>query len=252
MIVSCRFWRLAACSLALLAFAAGGCGDAGGDSCTVETGEMSVVATVVDSGSTLRAEIDFERGDRSELDDPLTLCDDDELTINGERPTKTERPGRVVYGVSFDGDAERTVAFDLDRQGGEERVRFEVTLPPIFEILAPADGDAVSRGADLVMQWEPPAPDDTMRIELREEIGMGVCIFTDEGEHHYKRLGGVDVPDDGDWMIPADSVHSDLDEACSASYLMSRIVAGDYPAALGQGGYVEARVDRTVTFDSVP
>ena len=235
-----------------LVLVAVGCGQDGRRSCDVPTDEMSVVATVVDAGPSIRAEIDFERGDRSSIDRPLELCDEDRLTINGEEPVETERPGRVVYGVTFPPEAERDVVFQLDREGHGERVRVELSLPPAFQIVTPEANAVISRASDLLVSWDPPLPDDTMRIELGEEVGMGVCIYTEEGEHDYKSLAGVDVPDDGEWTILGGSIVSDAEAECAAYYTLKRIEPGEYPGALGIGGYVEARVDRTVAFRSAP
>lgn len=223
-----------------------------GRTCDVASDAMSVVATVVDAGPSIRAEIDFEDGDRSSLDRPLVLCDEDRLSINGEEPVETERPGRVVYGVTLPADADRNVVFQLDREGFGERVRVELPLPPGFEIVAPLADAVVPRASDLLLQWDPPTAEDTMRIGLGEEVGMGVCIYTEDGDHDYKTLAGIDVPDDGDWTIPSGSILSDGDAECSAYYTLKRIAPGEYPAAFGRGGYVEARVDRTVWFRSAP
>src|SRR5690606_34918865 len=75
----------------------GGCLTSVGDSCTVPTHAISMVATVVDNGMSIRAEADFEEGDRRGLSFPLELCPDDVLTINGEAPRMTEKVGRIVY-----------------------------------------------------------------------------------------------------------------------------------------------------------
>jgi hypothetical protein len=241
-----------ALGVGLAAAIATGCVEDSGRSCDVPSDEMSVVATVVDAGPSIRAEIDFEDGDRTSLDRPLVLCDEDELTINGAEPLETERPGRVVYGVTFQPDADRDVVFELDRRGQGDRVTVELSLPPAFEILAPLTDAVVPRASDLVLEWDPPLADETMRIELGEEVGMGVCIYTEDGEHDYKTLAGVDVPDDGNWTIPGGSIVSDTDLECTAYYTLKRIAPGEYPGALGVGGYVEARVDRTVAFRSAP
>jgi hypothetical protein len=188
--------------------AIGGCVTETEDSCHLATDQISIVATVLDAGGTLRAEIDFEEGDRSGLGTPLTLCSDDRLRINGTEAVETVRAERVVYGVTFDADAERRIVFDLERTGMGDRVTFEATLRAAFQIAEPLENQSVPRAQDLCVRWAPAEmdPEATMRIELGEDVGMGMCIFTADGEHDYKRYGGIEVLDDGEWVVPGGSV----------------------------------------------
>jgi len=97
--------RVASVSLALGAtFGGAGCIGDETSTCQVPSDDMSIVGKVIDAGSSIRAEIDFEAGDRSGIDRPLELCEDDRLEINGEEPTETRRPGRIVYAVTFPAD----------------------------------------------------------------------------------------------------------------------------------------------------
>ncbi len=226
------------------------CGETQTDTCGLANDELSIVAVVVDRGDVVRAEIDFEAGDRTLDTTPLSVCEEETLRINDRTPTRTDKPERIVYSANLDAAQTRTVTFSLSRSE-DDTVTVAVDLPDAFDVTAPAPGEMVSRATDTVLTWVPDNPDGQMRIELGEEIGGGICIFTDEGEHHYKDLGGIDVPDQGRWTIPGGSVQSDYGGPCNATYTLKRIAQGEYPANLQEGGYVEARVERTITFVSV-
>jgi hypothetical protein len=231
-------------------FGAGACVGEDQDTCGKENDEISAVAIVVDRGDVLRAEIDFEAGDRSGEAAPLFVCGDERLRINGDSPIETEKADRIIYAANL-GAEDRTVSFSLTRPEGD--VSLSIDVPDPFDIVAPAEGAELSRAADAVVEWTPPVADRTMRIELGEEIGGGICIYTTDGEHDYKDRGGVDVDDGpGTWTIPAGTVAADGGGPCGAHYTLKRIAQGEYTSALSAGGYVEARVERTVTFVSTP
>lgn len=227
-----------------------GCVQTETDTCGFDNDELSIVAVVVDRGDVVRAEIDFEAGDRKVDTTPLAVCEDETLRINDRSPTRTDKPERIVYSASLDAAETRTVSFTLSRPD-DDTVNVSIDLPGAFDVTAPAAGQMLSRAADTVFTWDPPIPGGQMRIELGEEIGGGICIYTDEGDHHYKDIGGVDVPDDGQWTIPGGIVRSDEGGPCTASYTLKRIGPGEYPSSLSEGGFVEARVERTITFTSV-
>jgi hypothetical protein len=226
-----------------------GCQTVETDTCDFATDDLSAVAVVVDRGDVVRAEIDFEAGDRAVDAEPLSICEEETLRINGETPTRTDKAQRIVYSANL-AATERTVTFSLERDDGD--MSMAIDLPDAFEIVAPEPGAMLSRAAETIIAWDPPRSGEQLRIELGEEIGGGVCIFTEEGPHHYKKRGGVDVPDEGMWTIPGGSVHSDTDGPCVAYYTFQRIVQGTYPDVLHPGGYIEAQVERTITFASVP
>jgi hypothetical protein len=221
-------------------------------SCEYPTDEISIVAVALDAGESIRAEIDFEAGDRSSLGIELHLCEGDVLEIEGESPVETVHPDRVVYSLTFDALAsDRDIEFALDRAGDDD-VTLGIALPPAFDIVAPVAAAQVSRSADFVLEWAPPQPEGLIRIGLAEEIGYGICLRTDNPEHDYKSADGVEVADDGNWLIPADVVQSDDGGACEATYDLTRVAAAAYPGGFASGGYAEGRVARSVAFVSVP
>lgn len=239
-----------ATSLAAAVASASGCNL--GRSCDFGTDAINIVAEVVDDGVTVRAEASFKSG-RGAYATPVELCDDDTLTINGEDPVETFKLDRVVYSVTHEvADAPRDYVFELDRGARDEVIEVRSTLPPTFEILTPMADEMVSRAADVLVTWEPSAPDGEMQIEIEEDIGGGLCIVTATPEHDYKRLGGIRVPDDGNWTIPAGALSSDAAEPCEASYALTRTAIGDYPEAFEPGGFVEARLRRSVAVVSTP
>jgi hypothetical protein len=223
---------------------------AGADACGVANRDLSMVATVVDNGADIHAEVDFaQAGD--EIAQPLALCDSDELTIAGKHADRIERADRVVYAVTVANDSSRTIAFALARTD-EAKLDFAVELPPPFTISAPMPNDEVSRSADFMLTWDPPLPGTQIHISLAEEIGYGVCLETMVAEHDYKNESGVAVDDDGGWNIPAMVIDGGTRDKCDATYRLTRFSSPDYPAELHDGGLVEGRVERTVAFVSVP
>lgn len=245
--------RAGACACACAALASlVACGSEVRDSCEIENAELSMVAIAVDYGADIRVEVDLEEGDRSGPPAPVTLCDEDSLRLGGRSPTITEKPERIVYSVALPVDTAREIDVRLERRTIGSTVETTIALPPAFTIDAPTPHAEVSRDADLLIAWAPPDPSAEMRIALEEEIGYGLCVTTAEGEHDYKARGGVAVADDGDWMVPAGVVGTQVDEPCPAVYVLRRIALLPYPASLGPGGYVEARVQRSVEFTSIP
>ncbi|MBL4682996.1 MAG: hypothetical protein JKY37_00285 [Nannocystaceae bacterium] len=237
--------------LAFGVLASTGCDQETADTCSVSNDALSLVAIVVDNGVKLRAEIDFESGDRTGLPNPLQVCDSETLTIGGESPTVTEKGDRIVYSVTLPLDTPPEVAFVLERNG-EDEVEVRVSRPPSFSVTAPDDGQTVPRSEDLTLMWSPTVEGSEMLVSVEEDVGYGLCVVTQEGEHHYKTRVGVPVPDSGQWTIPAGAVTSETPGPCAAFYNLRRVLRSPYPADLAEGGFVEARVLRTVEIESVP
>ncbi|MBK8234848.1 MAG: hypothetical protein IPK74_04775 [Deltaproteobacteria bacterium] len=236
---------------AWLALSAACKGDDDRNSCGVPTNEISIVATLVDNGLSLRTEVDFAVGDRSTDVDGISLCSDDELSIAGEQPNQTERNERVIYSHTQPADGQRSVEVVLTRTDGE-RTAVAIELPEAFDITAPAPMAKVSRSADFMLTWAPPAPEGSMRITLVEEIGNGICLETGTAEHDYKDSMGVDVDDDGNWLIPAAVIAGGARDKCDAQYRFARYEDVAYPSSFAPGGYIEGRTERIVAFVSVP
>lgn len=243
--------RILVASFALLA----GCADTDGDdTCEIPTDALAVVAAVVDNGVTLRAEVELSTegidGPR-----PLSLCTkkgkQDTLQIDGGEPEVVERPDGSIYASTLQETTARTVTVDLARTE-HESLMLSIELPPSFDVVAPVAGAEVSRSMELLLEWTPANPGGQMRIELAEEIGNGVCLETMVADHDYKGLAGVDIEDDGDWKIPAEVIDGGARDRCDASYRFTRVLGSPYPEALGDGGYLEGRVERVVPFVSVP
>jgi hypothetical protein len=223
----------------------------GTDACDVPTDAMSMVASVVDNGVNLHAEVDFARGAHEGAPAPFALCDSDELIIAGDAADRTDRSDRVVYSVSLAADAARAVSFEL-RRPSAAAVLFTIELAPPFEITAPLADEEVSRSQDYMLGWAPELADAEIHIGLAEEIGYGVCLETTVTDHDYKSEDGVVVADNGTWKIPASTIDGGTRDKCDASYRLSRVSTPEYPAELHSGGTVEGRVERLVAFVSVP
>jgi hypothetical protein len=221
-----------------------GCTANDGNTCDVATEDISAVALVIDSGWDIRAAIDFEAGDRRGGNSPLRLCDSDRLTINGTVPQRVEKADRIEYAVSLPADGARSFEIMLDRDSEGDRVEFSVELPPAFEVVAPEAGAVIDFAQDQVLQWEPPVPDGSLRVELGEVIGAGECLTAMTEGHTYEAGGGVTVPDNGQWTIPAGSVASMGTEDCTLTYTLSRVLLAPYPEAFEGSGRLEARTER--------
>jgi hypothetical protein len=225
-------------------------GEDADSTCGIPTERIQVVASAIQNGSTLRAEVEFST-DGGPGKDMLALCDKDQLTIAGAPAEVVVRPERVVYSYTREETGTPSLRFDLQRED-ETSVGFTIDVPPAFEVTSPESAAEVSRSMDLLLEWAPPNPGESMRIELGEEIGNGVCLETDVAEHDYKGLSGVDIEDDGNWKIPADVIDSGARDRCEASYRFTRMLNSEYPSELADGGYLEGRVERIVAFVSVP
>lgn len=237
-----RCWLLSALGLGL----GSGCGAADDETCEVATGDISTVALVIDSGLGIRAAVDFELGDRRGRGSPLSLCDADQLTINGDTPTKIDKASRVEYAVTLPSDAGRHFDFVLEREDEGETIEFSVDLPPVFEILVPMEDDELRIGEAQPIAWEPPRDDQrTIQIGLTEALGGGQCLKPGPAaEGIYEELGGVPVPDVGQWEVRANELASESLDPCPATYTLTRLVLGEYPAQFERGGRIEARVER--------
>jgi len=236
----------------LLASSLAACDPAAGtDACGIPNDGLSMVATAVDNGVSIHAEVDFGEGARTGPPGSLALCDGDELTIAGEKPERTDRTDRVVYSASLDASAARVIEFMLKRDG-EDDLAFAVELAPPFDITAPTSDQEVSRSSDFMLAWGPANDGAEIHIGLAEEIGYGICLETTTAEHDYKSEGGVVVDDKGSWNVPASVIDGGTRDKCDATYRLTRFTTPSYPAAFHSGGFLEGRVERFVAFVSVP
>lgn len=222
----------------------------GRSTCDVETSVLRLVALAVENGPTFRAEVEFS-SDADGLGVSLALCDDDVLTFDGDEALRVDRTDRIIYAHTSDLTTARTIQIALSRKD-EASIELTLEMPPSFEVVAPQPDADVSRSSDFVLEWAPANPDNSMRIELAEEIGKGVCLETTQTEHDYKGLSGVDIEDDGNWRVPANVVDGGTRDKCEATYRFTRTHESAYPAALAPGGRVAGRVERSVAFVSVP
>lgn len=231
----------------------GACQTTAGESCDIGTSEISAVALVVDSGTDLRATIDFELGNRLGMTVPLRLCETDQLTINGQTTVELTKASRTEYTLALPIDGARAFTFTLDRQAVGEVIEFDAALPDAFELTAPMDGDALTLGGDQIVQWEPPLPDATFVVGLEETLGQGPCLETEGNSAiDYFDRGGLQVPDNGQWTIAgADFSATTPARPCDLRVRLTRLSLGDYPTEMRSGGRIEARVERYVDVTTV-
>ena len=208
-----------------------------------------MVADVTDTAGSIRARGDYAWGTRGMGETPWHTCDGDEVRINGVRASEIEREDRYDYSRIVDAaDPNRTFTFTLDRKG-EDPVEATVTLAAPYEILAPTASQMLSRSTDFELQWSPSAPDNTMSLQLFEEIGGGICLITEQTDRDYK--GTIIIPDEGSYTIPAGAIQSPMMNDCDASIILGRFSFGNYPDELVEDGFIEGRVLRAISFLSV-
>ncbi len=222
---------------------------AGADTCDRDLGEILMFATAVDNGGTMRAEVELRDG--SVLAEPLSLCKSDDLRILATAPEEVEHGGRIVYAVTLEvEDSSRNIDVEYDRDG--DRIAFTLGLPASFEVTSPLADSDVPRSEDYTLAWNPPNPGGEMHIGVLEEIGFGVCLTTEVESHTYKDPEGVAVDDDGNWVVPADTISGATRDRCDATYWFTRQNEAAYPDALYPGGALVAQTTRSIAFTSVP
>lgn len=232
--------------------AEGGCANDDDSACGLATLQLSIVATAVDDGTTIRAELDLAQGDRLGEVQYLKLCGEDRLSIHGEEPLRINKGERWIYSVTTEAVlASRALEVSLERKD-ETSVAFQIELAAPFDITAPTPDSDVPRSQDAWIRWAPPNPQGDMHIALGEEIGSGVCLTTSTEEANYKGLEGVTVQDVGEWLIPAGHISGGARDRCVAEYRLFRETTSAYPDALHPGGSITGQVIRTARFRSVP
>jgi hypothetical protein len=226
-----------------------------GDSCEIKTSGISTRAFVTDDGDNVRAYAWFEAGDMQGIGTRLDLCESDEFTINGQATTRSERSDRIEYGVTWSkADAPQAYEFLMVRRDDDnEEIAWTVTLPPAFEITAPAANAQASRAADLEITWDPAGSGD-LRLELDDE-DIDCTLDTPSGAADIAGIDGVQTADDGLELIPAGTItvdEMDTTLACPATLMLVREQAGEYPAAFKDGGRTAGLVERRVAITSIP
>lgn len=223
------------------------------DVCDVPLSELSMVATVVDNGTSVRAEVDFASGDRSGISFPYRRCEGDSIRINGLDAAETEKPNRIEYSRTDPIEsAPRDYVFTLALEN-EPVVEARVTLPSAFEVTSPLPGAVLPRSVATPVAWAPASSEiQVLRLELREALGGGICLETPVMDFDLKAPLGIAVPDAGSTELPANAIVSPLSASCDAVLLLHRFSYGAYPDALYPDGYVESSVLRVVAIVSVP
>jgi len=171
----------------------------------------------------------------------------DTLTVTGGDLSK--EMGEVVvqdlitYVASFDLiDADTLFSFSLERDLDGGAPDSSVTLPPPFEITAPATGSTFSRGNDdLVVTWTGDADaDDALTL-----VADGDCVDS------YEELLDADT---GTATIPAGSLVSTTGheaETCDVTVTIKRARLGTLDAGYG-GGTIGSKQYRTVQVSGSP
>src|SRR5690606_22741508 len=131
--------------------------------------DLSMVATVVDLGPFVRAEVDFATGQRGGLSIPYQRCPGESIRINGSEARETVKTARIEYSLTVPPEAtSRAFRFEFIRED-QPPVMAEVILPPPFAVTSPASGSLLLQSSETEVTWEPAAPDDEMRILVFEE-----------------------------------------------------------------------------------
>lgn len=147
--------------------------------------------------------------------------------------------GATWYEASFDGDAEDTaLTIRFMREAEVSAPESVVTLPPPFELTAPALGQSFPRGAPVTVSYTRAASDE-LKVSAR-----GSCIETVE-----RVLTG----DTGAYTLPAFTASRGNESAsCDVQVAVVRARKGRVDPAYGLGGDFTATVSRAVTIRSTP
>lgn len=173
----------------------------------------------------------------------VVLEDEDELIASADGDSKTMQGFNdgTKYRSTFDTDAGGT-AFQIAFERGEDDPApdSEVTMPDGFSVsLADADGDAIQRGNEVAIEWDPAGSGD-----IDWEVN-GDCIWKEDGT----------TSDDGSFTIQGNDVEVkslDEGETCEVTVTLERNNSGSVDAAFEEGGKFIATQRRTVRFDSTP
>jgi hypothetical protein len=197
------------------------------------TGQTRVVATLyLESPSSLNF---IELGEGDELWAYGPGGQDQELR-------KTQLFGLTSYSANFDEGAEGdefivALLRDVDTGAPDS----QLTLPAPFEFETEGNVSA-SRAEDLEIEYSPAGSADDATWQL-----SGTCIQEASGEI---------VDDTGTLTIAAGLVQQteaeDVEDTCEVTLIMRRIRDGDLDPGYGEGGHIEGRQERTLTFTSEP
>lgn len=181
--------------------------------------------------------------------DFIELQGDDRLValVDGQEATEMtegELLNIVVYHTNFDTDLEDT-EFEVQfiRTIDDGAPSSTCTLPNGFELTSPiAPNSEVSRATEIQVDWAPFDELDDMRYEIR-----GGCI---------EDVTEVIQQDGGGIILPANTLvkrmGDNVEDSCAVTLTIYRHRAGELDPGYGEGGWVECRQVRSLTFTSIP
>ncbi|MCW5803331.1 MAG: hypothetical protein KIT31_13190 [Deltaproteobacteria bacterium] len=183
-------------------------------------------------------------GDPSNLNF-VDLTGDDRLiaSFEGQDKVMTESIllNIVTHTTSFQSDeADDEFIVDFQRSVDPGAPSSIITLPPPFEIAAPAASS--SRAQAMTLTWSPSSPDDTMRWSL-----SGDCI----------ELAGATISGDtGTLGLPSGTIvkraGANVPDSCTVVLQLHRTRVGLVDTHFGRGGTATGEQTRQVTFTTTP
>lgn len=240
--------RLRDCALFAGLVLATGCSEKGPRSCDLDTDALVMLATVSETDVGVEIEIEFETAttDTEMLGTALALCPgSDSLTVNGMALEERLTLGHLYYYLKVEPEDEAPeYTILLERKDKDQpNVEASIRMPPTFEFTTPAAGSQHSRAAELDVSWGPAWPDNTIELDIVDEIGS-TCI---NGLGYY-----VDpVEDSGNYTVPANALSGPAGGSCDVTIVATRVLEAPYPEVLAPGGGLTAVVTRGLPFQSI-
>jgi hypothetical protein len=197
---------------------------------TATAGESTttVAATLRVGGELSNTYVDLEEGDS------LEATDGDETQTLAHQSLGAFHE----YNASFQStEAETMFTFSLNRSSGDNAPASTATLPEPFSITAPATGENLSRGNDVLVEWESAGTSDKMQIQISGDcIGSYVETIDDDGSH----------------TVSAGSLGAfEESERCQATITVERQRVGQLDPAFGAGSSYGVQ-NRTLDFRTDP
>ncbi len=215
----------------------------------IRTGGIAMVTEVTARSETharVRTEL-LAGGDESNTG--VILRGGDQLVaMAGDEEQVMDEVDDGVYETVFEnGEGGTVFMVMLEREGDDDALDSEGTLPEPFEITSDFGDTPISRSEDeMEITWEPSGEDDDMDVDFDDANGDEGCIFSHDD----------DIPGDtGTFLVEADSLDStdsDDPESCDVQATITRSREGSVDTALDEESTFVLRQLRRFTFVSAP
>lgn len=237
-------------SVALVLLLIAACADTESENVKTEGVHAEIEVSADGSGNT-DIDAQLEVGSRGELATQLDLSNGDALVAyaNGEEQTltKVEELLGIHYVTTFNFDSSNIeFRIALLRNNDTSAPNSTVLLPDPFTITAPNNNATYARNADIVTTWDPGFSNFSMKIayDLYCSDGSFVsklqtqrAISSDSGQY------SINVAE----LLNPYANHPSTQAGCDVDITVSRTRYGNLDPNYGEGGYIRASQQRTVS-----